>query len=74
MKGVIVLGEVCEGTLFINAVEYPDGTKRVTHFAEYHGKKTLNCQVVDSYTIYFDDTDEPVKLYKFRNNLWLIDE
>ena len=74
MKGVIVLGEVCEGELFIDTIEYPDGTRRTTHFVEKHGRTHLGAIPVEKYVVHFDDDNSQVNLYKKRDNMWFLDE
>ena len=73
MQGVLVIGEKIEGNLFINAVEFPDGSQRKTHFQEHEGKKRLGAYEVDSYLVYFDEGGDPVHLYKRPNGLWFLD-
>ena len=75
MKGVIVIGEKCEGRFFINAVEYPDKTRRTTHLSAYEGEKWVQGQTAQCYTVFFDDSDEPSRLYHLRpKGLWFLDE
>ena len=74
MRGVIIIGEVCEGELFIDAVEYPDGSRKTTHFVEKHGRIHLGAYPVEKYVVYFDDEDTPTNLYKRPDNTWYLDE
>ena len=75
MQGVIIIGEPYGRSIFIEAIEFPDGTRRTSHFAEHHGMRQVNGHVVDKYVIYFDDdSNRPVILYKTQNGLWFLDD
>lgn len=75
MQGVIVIAEKLEGSIFIEAVEFPDRSRRTTHFAEHHGRQRVQGRMVDSYTVYFDDdSNTPVKLYKTQHGTWFLDD
>lgn len=71
MQGVIVIGEPYKNSIFIEAVEFPDGTRRTTHFTQHHGIQWANGHTVDKYVIYFDDdNDNPVNLYQLQDSVW----
>ena len=74
MKGVIVIGEKIGNNLFIEAVEFPDRSRRTTHFVEHRREENLYGMWRDCYTVYFDDDIKtPVKLYQMQNGMWLLD-
>jgi len=75
MQGVIIIGEECEGRLFINAVQFPDGTKRTSHLSMYEGEKWVHGQTARCYKVFFDGSDAPVNLYHLRQKgLWFLDD
>ena len=75
MQGVIVIGEECEGSFFIEAVQFPDGSQRTTHFSVCEGEKWMQGHTARCYTVHFDDSDSPAKLYHLRQKgLWFLDD
>jgi len=73
MQIVRVIGEVSENKLFIKAVDFLDGSVRTTHLSIREGKVSKHGQIVECYTVYFDDCGEPEQLYVTQHGLWFID-
>ena len=75
MQGVIIIGEVTNGRLYIEAVEFPDGSRRRSNFSIYEGEKWVQGYTAECYTIYFGETDTEAKLYHLRQKgLWFLEE